>query len=173
MDGAVDLLMSDLPGEWTTELVSENRVSRLEFLKRADMIWAVLDGDKLRQLETRQVARHRVDLLARRLGAFLMAEKPPLIFVVTRRDHGGLGQDGLAELRGVGTNTGFDTDVVEVACFADKKANARPGQGIGELVEKTAGARLVMGGGQIEDVVDSAFTVPDIGLTRGDERHGG
>ena len=40
----VDFLCSDLPGEWTTELIDRNRVDRLQFLKRADVIWMVIDG---------------------------------------------------------------------------------------------------------------------------------
>ena len=83
---AFDLLMSDLPGEWTTELMTKERVDRLQFLKRADVIWAVVDGDRVGKSETRHLSRHRSELLVARLGRFLGDEKPPLIFVVTRRD---------------------------------------------------------------------------------------
>ena len=65
---ALDLLISDLPGEWTTELISKQRVGRLGFLKRADVIWLVVDGERLRRLETRQRSRRGIRLLAGRFG---------------------------------------------------------------------------------------------------------
>ena len=163
---AVDLLMSDLPGEWTTELISKRRVDRLAFLKRADVIWLVVDGDRLRQPETRQQLRHRINLLSTRLGTFLDDMKPPLIFVVTRRDHGALERESLAELRALAERTGFDADVVEVASLTDADGDVKPGHGIGDLLAKTtthpAGAHTLWP----EDVVDDTFTLPDIGLTR-------
>ena len=166
--GALDVLMSDLPGEWTTELVSEGRVDRLAFLKRADVIWLVVDGDKLRGAETRQLSRHRIGLLAGRLRTFLSDTKPSLIFVVTRRDHGALARDSLAELRAVGQGAGFDSDVVEVAAFADVdgKGDVGPGHGIGELIGKTTESRVPAGTLQLAGV-DDASALLEIGLTRG------
>ena len=43
----VDLFFPDLPGEWTTKLIEENRVDRFEFLKRSDVVWLVIDGNNL------------------------------------------------------------------------------------------------------------------------------
>jgi hypothetical protein len=40
----VDLLLPDLPGEWSTAMVDTSRVDRLEFLQRADVIWLMMDG---------------------------------------------------------------------------------------------------------------------------------
>ena len=104
---AVDLLMSDLPGEWTTELIAKRRVDRLAFLKRADVIWLVIDGSEFGRPETRQLSRHRIRLVVARLGTFLSDMKPPLIFVVTRRDEGALEQESLVELRAIGDASGI------------------------------------------------------------------
>ena len=164
--GAVDLLMSDLPGEWTTELVSEGRVDRLAFLKRADVIWLVVDGDRLRRSETRQLSRHRIGLLAGRLGTFLSDTKPSLVFVVTRRDHGALERESLAAVRAVGEGAGFDAKVVEVAPFADVDGDVEPGHGIGDLIGKTTESRASTGTLQFEGVDDTSAML-EIGLTRG------
>ena len=165
-EGAIDLLLSDLPGEWTKELISKRRVDRLAFLKRADVIWLVIDGGRLRRSETRQASRHGIKLLAERLGTFLSDMKPPLIFVVTRRDQGVLEDESLAELRAIGEREGFDSDVVEVACFADADGDVKPGHGIGDLIEKTTQSPEATRMLWPEDVVDDTFTLPEIGLIR-------
>lgn len=50
----VDLALPDLPGEWTTKLVTSAQSDRLEFMKAAEVTWIVLDG---RTLADRSVAR--------------------------------------------------------------------------------------------------------------------
>jgi hypothetical protein len=37
-----DVLLPDLPGEWSTSLIDSNRVDRLDFLKAADVIWVTV-----------------------------------------------------------------------------------------------------------------------------------
>lgn len=164
---AADLLMSDLPGEWTTELVAKERVDRLAFLKRADVVWIVIDGSKLRTAATRQLSRHRLDLLVGRLGKLLSDRKPPLIFVVTRRDQGALDDGSLTELHTVGSRSGFDAEVVEVASFAEPSADVVPGHGIEELLRKTTRSPEHKGLLWPDDIVEDALELPRIGLTRG------
>ena len=162
----VDVLLSDLPGEWTSELVSHGRVDRLAFLRRADAIWLVMDGDKLRQPESRQLARHRMELVVARLGTFLSDTKPPAIFVVTRRDQGALEQERLATLQAAGRQAGFESYVVEVACFADGEGDVQPGHGLSDLMGKTIECCERTPLVRREQVVDDTFALPEIGLTR-------
>ena len=164
--GAVDILVSDLPGEWTTELMSKQRVDRLSFLKRADVIWLVIDGGRFRRSETRQLARHRVELVVARLRAFLGETRPPLILVVTRRDGGALEQECLSALRAVGETAGFDSDVAEVACFAPETEDVPAGYGIHDLIRKTTEPREATPMLRLEEIVEVEFTLPEIGFTR-------
>lgn len=162
----VDLLLSDLPGEWTTELVSHGRVDRLAFLGRADAIWLVVDGDRLRRQESRQLARHRMELVAARLGTFLSDPKPPMIFVVTRRDRGALEPERLATLHAVGRHAGFDSYVAEVASFAEGEKDVAPGHGLSGLIETTIRCCARTLAPRPERVVDDTAALPEIGLTR-------
>ena len=41
------LLIPDLPGEWSTSLIENNRTARLSFLRAADAIWVMVDGQTL------------------------------------------------------------------------------------------------------------------------------
>ena len=63
----VDLFFPDLPGEWTTKLIEENRVDRFEFLKRSDVVWLVIDGNNLFCTKFRQLTIHHTKLLMQRL----------------------------------------------------------------------------------------------------------
>src|SRR4029077_3525643 len=51
-----DFLLPDLPGEWTTSFVDKDRNDRLQFLKRADVIWLMMDGAQLRDTSQRHWA---------------------------------------------------------------------------------------------------------------------
>ena len=161
-----DLLVSDLPGEWTTDLVSQGRVDRFAFLHRADVIWLVVDGDKLRKPQDRHLVRHRLRLAAERAAAFLSGNKPPLLLVVTRRDHGSLEDVDLAELRAIGEQAGFVADVVEVACFAHGDSDVKPGYGLAPLVARTVDCAPGMQVEPPEALSDATFQLPRIGLTR-------
>ena len=162
----VELLMSDLPGEWTTELITKRRVGRLAFLKRADVIWLVVDGRRLEQPETRQLSERRMKLVVARLGTYLGETKPRLLLVITRRDQGALDAERLTELRGVGEEAGFDVEVVEVASFAEETADVEPGHGIGVLIEETTRSSEEQHMLWPEEVADETFVLPKIGLTR-------
>ena len=129
----VDLLCSDLPGEWTTALIEQNRVDRLEFLKRADVIWLVVDGTELVEPNKRQVCVHRTKHAIGRLADFLGAGRR-LILVVTRLDRKVPDVSVVSELCAEGTRRGFETEAVEVASFSDNEQVA-PGTGIPRLME--------------------------------------
>src|SRR5690606_24235428 len=67
----VDFLLPDLPGEWSTAMVEESRFDRLQFLERADVIWLMVDGQRLATAAHRQGAIHRTKLYLQRLREFL------------------------------------------------------------------------------------------------------
>ena len=133
---SVDLLCSDLPGEWTTELIDGNRVDRLQFLKRADAIWLVVDGRETVALEKRQVCLQRTKMAIGRLGSFL-ARGRRLILVITRLDEQTPDDSVVQEICDEGNRCGFETESVVVASFSKDGSEVPPGTGIGRLIELT------------------------------------
>lgn len=132
---AVDLLLPDLPGEWTTALTDSNRFDRLDFLKGADVVWLMVDGRRFFEPEARQLALHRTKLLMQRLANFLVPP-PKVILVVTRRDQGQPSQATLDDLRVEAHTRGLWVDVCLIASFADANG-VTPGDGVAELIAKT------------------------------------
>lgn len=160
----VDLLCSDLPGEWTTALIERNRVDRLEFLKRADVIWLVVDGTALLAPERRQLSVQKTKLVIERLGEFLGAGRR-LVLVVTRRDRQAPDGSVVQDICTHGTQHGFETKSVAVASFSDN-GEVAPGTGIQALIEETTAFSR-----NCEDVWqrnrgDTSFQNPKIGLVR-------
>ena len=52
----IELLLTDLPGEWTTGLIKQSQTSeRFEFLQRADGLVIAVDGPRLRHREVGRV----------------------------------------------------------------------------------------------------------------------
>ena len=133
---SVDLLCSDLPGEWTTELIDRNRVDRLQFLKRADVIWLVVDGTETVAPDKRQVCLQRTKMAIGRLGNFLVPGRR-LILVVTRRDETAPDDRMVQEICAEGCRCGFETESVAVASFSKDGGEVPAATGIGRLIELT------------------------------------
>src|ERR1700754_976372 len=132
---SIDLLLPDLPGEWTTAMVDSARVDRLEFLKAADIIWLMVDGRQLITAKTRQLSLHRAKLLMQRLATHV-SPATPVILVITRRDEGEVSQNTLDELMTEATNRGLNLKVDQIASF-DREGEIAPGTGIRELIDAT------------------------------------
>jgi hypothetical protein len=128
----LDMLMPDLPGEWTTSLIDNNRVDRLQFLNGADLVWLMIDGRQLATLETRQWTLHRTKLLMQRLAP-LANPAAPVILVITRRDKTEIEPATLGELKSQAEALGLAMTIVQIASFADE-GDIEAGTGILELV---------------------------------------
>ena len=147
----IDFLLPDLPGEWTSALIDRKRVDRLEFLKRADAIWLMVNGAELGAVETRQATLHRTQLILQRLAGFL--ETPPtVILVVTRLDESVADPNDVADLCKVGAEQGLDMKVAPIASVSDVE-EVEPGQGIAELLAST-----------IQGPTEGGVLWPDLGL---------
>jgi hypothetical protein len=125
-----DFLLPDLPGEWSTALIETERADRLQFLRAADGIWIMIDGEELRT--KRHHAEHRIKLLLQRLAA-VVSHKPPIKLVISRRDHGAPAQSSVDTLVAEATRHGFDAAVMAIASFQDG-AEAEPGTGLAALI---------------------------------------
>ena len=161
---SVNLLCSDLPGEWTTALIEQNRVDRLEFLKRADVIWLVVDGTELVNPAKRQVCVRRTKIVISRLGNFLDS-RPRLILVITRRDERAPDENVVQDLCAEGARCGFETEAVAVASFS-KNSEVTAGTGIPTLIERSTAFGREGGPVWQRDGGDDSFKVPRIGLVR-------
>lgn len=136
-DETLDLLLPDLPGEWTNSLIDQNRVERLNFLKSADVLWIMLDGRSLLDAKRRMLAIHRARLLIQRVAALLGPATPPTLLVVTRRDSGNPSEQTLDKLREEAASHGISLSIAQIASFADDSEIA-PGTGISDLLRYTA-----------------------------------
>lgn len=141
-----DVLLPDLPGEWTSDLVRTADAERLGFLASADVLWIMIDGVSLLEKEKRQGTIHRVQLLIERLAALLRDARPKLFFVPTRLDRGEPPAATLAPLIATAQMHGFDPAVVPIASFSEDRAAVTPGEGIARLM------RLSLAGSLSQDV---------------------
>jgi hypothetical protein len=128
-----DLLLPDLPGEWTTSLIETNRHDRLKFMKGADVIWLMVDGRQLSDPESRQWAIHRMQLLVQRL-ADLIAKTTPVLLVVTHQDAGTPDAAAIGAISAEASAQGLSMKVQHIASFAVDGRQVPPGTGIRELI---------------------------------------
>lgn len=130
-----DLLLPDLPGEWSNALVDSDRSDRLQFIGRADTIWVLVDGDQLVTPETRQWAIHRTKLLLQRVS-MIASPCPPVCLVISRRDKVEISEQTIAALEGEAKLRGISMTICPVASFAEP-GQVEPGFGIAELVARS------------------------------------
>lgn len=132
----VDLLLPDLPGEWTNALIDNNRVDRLDFLKSADVLWIMLDGRNLIETASRMHAIHRARLLLQRVATFLSPAAPPVLLVITRLDLGKPAENTLEKLADEAASLGIKLRIAHLASFADGSV-IDAGTGISDLLLHT------------------------------------
>ena len=162
---SVDLLCSDLPGEWTTEFIDQNRIDRLQFLNRADVVWLVVDGTETVAPDKRQVCLQRTTMAIGRLGDFLASGRR-LILVVTRRDEMAPDDGVVQEICAEGRRCGFETESVVIASFSKDDGEVPAGTGIARLVELTTAFDRDPAVVWQRDAGGASFESPRIGLVR-------
>lgn len=128
----IDLLLTDLPGEWTTSLIEQNRTDRLSFLKSAERIWITLNGMDVENASMRHLTIHRIELLIDRLKEFLVDNVPDICFVVTHFDKSSSVLNHLKILERLAD--GFDIKIFEIASFSENE-NILPGTGLDSLLD--------------------------------------
>ncbi len=136
-DGArFNLFIPDLPGEWSTSLIDNNRADRLGFLRGADQIWIMVDGRSLADKVQRRSAIHRTDLLVDRIVSLNVSAIPKVRLVITRFDQGQPAEATLQEFRDHAARLGVDLAISNIASFSD--SNGTPaGTGISDLIAQT------------------------------------
>ncbi|BCH33410.1 hypothetical protein MesoLjLc_53400 [Mesorhizobium sp. L-8-10] len=134
---AIDFLLPDLPGEWSTAMVEESRHDRLAFVQRADVIWLMVDGSRLTTPGTRQGAIHRTKLYLQRLKEFF-PDLPRVILVVTRADTSVVNEKTIATISDEAIALGISLSVQAVSSFSINP-DVPAGTGIPELVRASIG----------------------------------
>jgi hypothetical protein len=135
----VDFLLPDLPGEWSDAMVDESRYERLAFIRRADVIWLMVDGVQLTTPSTRHLSVHRVQLYLQRLKQFF-PDLPRVIIVVTRADQGTISEKTIKSIQEEGHTLGIDLDIHSIASFSQDQKATPAGTGIAELIKMSVGA---------------------------------
>lgn len=130
---SLNVLVSDLPGEWSNDLIDFNKIDRLDFLKAADVIWIMVDGVELTNPATRQVVLHRTAVLLQRVHELISRQAFPVYLVISRRDKGLVPADACATLIAEGSQLGMSTKVIQIASFSEDDG-VEPGMGIPELI---------------------------------------
>lgn len=136
-ENTIGLLLSDLPGEWTTSFVERNSFERLSFLNSCKTIWIVIDGLALRDRKGRRAELHRNELLVQRLKENLNhPTRHNIVFIVTHMDQGLLAEQEIESIVDVANNADIPSSVHQIASFSTDNS-VPPGKGIAELLNTT------------------------------------
>jgi hypothetical protein len=130
-----DMLLPDLPGEWSKALIDKADSERFAFLRSATVIWLMVDGRVFAEQAKRSYATYRAELLVERLATILPAPRPRVILVPTWRDIGEFPTGAYEAIREVGRNHEMDIAIAPIASFSF--GETIPGMGISQLIDKT------------------------------------
>lgn len=130
----IDLLVPDLPGEWSDALIDNNRTDRLDFLHAAQVVWVFVNGAELRQSSTRMHTISRTNLLVRRLASTLGENRLPIKIVVSHADAGALPTVTVDRLKKILADADLGGEVIEIASFSSEDA-VPAGTGISKLID--------------------------------------
>jgi hypothetical protein len=137
-----DLFFSDLPGEWTTDLIKRaSTANRFSFLRRVDVILIAVQAPSLLRDEQRHNEVQSARILLQRLrNAIGVDQRIPLVFAITRCDLVGQALPSAAyEIVAAAQDFGFaNTSIVPVAAFSARE-DVPSGFGLGDLMEAILG----------------------------------
>lgn len=136
--GRIELLLTDLPGEWSTQLISRAAAAeRFEFLARADAVVVAVDGPRMTARETRHLevtnAKHLIERLT---GNVNLRRDIPLVVLVTKGDEIDMKlPPDVSKIEGLATALGFRPSVIPVAAISRRPEQVSNGQGVLDLSE--------------------------------------
>jgi GTPase SAR1 family protein len=133
----VDLLLTDLPGEWTDNLVLRAANSpSFEFLRRADGIIIVVDG-KLLVSDQKFVEVQRIRQFIERLSTDVgIGRDVPFVLLISKSDEIAMQMpEGAIELKEYLESLGYRATAVSAAAFSRLPKEIRSGTGVFEAIE--------------------------------------
>jgi len=133
----IDLLLSDLPGEWTTSLINRAETAkRWEFLKRADGIIVVLDGVELIGNNRFVHVTDAKHLLHRLKDTLRIPIDIPFVILVSKADEIQMEEPAvLGEIKQSAVELGLAPKVILCASFSRKPDVVPNGVGVVDAVE--------------------------------------
>lgn len=130
-----DMLMPDLPGEWSRALIDKADSHRFEFLGSASVIWLMVDGRAFADPKTKGYATYRAEVLVERLSAILPTPRPRVILVPSWRDIGEFPMDAYQSICEEGRRCGMQIALAPIASFSF--GDIAPGSGVASLIDMT------------------------------------
>lgn len=130
-----DILMPDLPGEWSRALIDQADGKRFTFLRSASVIWVMVDGRAFADVKKKMYATYRAKTLIERLSVILPTPRPRIILVPSWRDIGEFPQDVYQKICEEGCNYGMDIALAPIASFSF--GDVPPGSGVASLIDLT------------------------------------
>jgi len=132
-----DVLLPDLPGEWTTRLLSDaSTAERFGFLRRSDIVLLALEAPQFANRRTRNNAiTDATHLLARLSDDISVPRSIPLVLAVTKCDEtdGSAPQD-VQKIADAALNRGYSVSTIPLAAFPRNGTTVPLGFGIDALV---------------------------------------
>lgn len=130
-----DMLMPDLPGEWSKALIDKTDCDRFAFLGSASVIWLMVDGRAFANATTKRYATYRAEVLVERLSAILPTPRPRVILVPSWRDIGEFPADAYESICEEGRRHGMEIALAPIASFSF--GEVPPGLGVASLIDRT------------------------------------
>jgi len=132
----LDLLLTDLPGEWTNSLVQRAaHAERLNFLKRADGIILVVEGPVLMSTDRHVEVQRMRNLADRLVGDVAVPKDTPIIVLVSKGDEINMVSPPASEdLRKYIEQLGFPTRLVLSAAIARPPSTVENGTGVFDAI---------------------------------------
>lgn len=132
----LNVLLPDLPGEWSTSLIDKADSERFEFIKSAAVIWIMVDGRDFVDVKKRNYAIHRTELLITRLAEIVPPSSTRLILVPSWRDIGAFPRTAFDQVEAEAASHGFSLNLSPIASFSENNL-VPPGEGVAELLDIT------------------------------------
>lgn len=130
-----DMLMPDLPGEWSKALIDKTDSNRFAFLGSASVIWLMVDGRAFGDPKRKRYATYRAEMLVERLSAILPTPRPRVILVPSWRDIGDFPADAYESICEEGRKHGMSIALAPIASFSF--GDIPPGSGVAPLIDMT------------------------------------
>ena len=133
-----DVLLTDLPGEWSKNLVDRaGTADRFAFLRRADGIIVVVDGPVLESKSRHSELQRSCHLLDRIVQSVGVDTATPLVLLVSKSDRLGLKRPAVIDaLEAHARSIGFNPAIVLCAAFSEVPETVPNGLGVLEALQK-------------------------------------
>lgn len=135
--GRMNLYFTDLPGEWTTDLITKGGLpNQFDFLPRSDALLIAFDSGKLTGSSAQLEVRNGKVIFERLAQNINLDRTLPITIVLTKADEVKLKvPPAVQEICEAAEQLGFAPTVVSTAAWSENRQIAKPGFGIEQLMD--------------------------------------